>query len=130
MSAQALLEELAARGVTVRAVGQNLRLAPKAAVTPGITETVRAHKPELLALLRPSAPERSTLLAAVGDLAEVINTHLAGCGVCKMESYVTDTPAPPCPDGLELWGRYREARLAALANEPSAPTTLPEEVTP
>ena len=57
MTAQALLDELAAHGVAVRAVGQNLRLAPKAAVTPELTEIVRAHKPELLALLRsPSVP--------------------------------------------------------------------------
>jgi hypothetical protein len=128
MTVQTLLDELAARGVTVRVVGPNLRLAPKAAVTPEITETVRAHKPELLALLRPSPPERSALVAVVGDLAEAISTHLAACRVCRMEFYVTDNPAPLCKDGLELRRRYREARVVAVGTEPS--TSLPEEVAP
>jgi hypothetical protein len=128
MTAQTLLDELAACGVTVRAVGPNLRLGPKAAVTPEITETVRWHKPGLLALLRPFPPERLALLAVAGDLAEAINAHLAACRVCRMEFYVADAPAPLCPDGLELWGLYRMVRLAALGDELSASTALPKEV--
>ena len=130
MTAQALLDELAAHGVTVRAVGQNLRLAPKAAVTPELTEIVRAHKLELLAILRPFPPERFALLTAAGDLAEAINAHLTACRICGRESYVTDTPGPLCPDGLELWRRYREARRAALSTSPRHDRRSRRTITP
>ena len=127
MTAQALLDELAAHGVAVRAVGQNLRLAPKAVVTPELTEIVRAHKPELLAFLR---LRHFALLAAVGDLVEAINAHLTVCRICGMESYVTDNPGPLCQVGPEFWRRYREARRAALSGESSTMTVLSGEITP
>ena len=80
----------------------------------------RAHDTRGVPAVPPAVPQlehpleaRSTPLAALGDLAEAINAHLAGCRVCEMEFFVTDTPGPLCPDGLELWRRYRKARLVA-----------------
>ena len=54
MNASTILRELAARdiSVTVTADGQHLRYdAPEGAVTPDVLDQLRAHKPEIIALL-------------------------------------------------------------------------------
>jgi hypothetical protein len=51
MSAEELLAEVDALGVTVRLDGDILRLRPGSAVPPGLVEALRAHKPELLELV-------------------------------------------------------------------------------
>jgi len=58
------------------------------------------------------AKERTAI--RTGDLAKQIHAHLAACRVCRLEYYVTDSPAPLCRDGLGLRRQYREARRAAL----------------
>lgn len=47
-----ILSELAARGVTVRAVGDVLKLRPADALDSALLERVKAHKPEILTALR------------------------------------------------------------------------------
>lgn len=50
-AALALLQELAALGVTVRSRGPDLVLRPASALDPALRERLRAHKADLLALL-------------------------------------------------------------------------------
>ena len=54
MTPAALLDELTRRGVTITPNGDKLRLRPAAALPPDLVEQVRAHKPEILTLLRQS----------------------------------------------------------------------------
>lgn len=51
MTAQALLDELAARGIRVRVVGDRIRLAPPDAIDEPLLAEARRLKPELLRLL-------------------------------------------------------------------------------
>jgi hypothetical protein len=50
-AAVVLLAELAARGIELRAEGEQLQFRPVAAMTPELAERVRQHKSEVLALL-------------------------------------------------------------------------------
>lgn len=52
MTATALLEQVRLLGVEVFAVGDRLRLQPRSRLSPELIETLRTHKPELLAELR------------------------------------------------------------------------------
>jgi hypothetical protein len=64
VTAEALLSELRARGVTLEAHGDRLKIRPSTLVTPGEVERLRALKPEILALLvaqRAAPPSRLTL---------------------------------------------------------------------
>ncbi len=47
----ALLTDLARHGIELQAHGDRLRFWPRSAMTPGLAQRVKAHKPELLALL-------------------------------------------------------------------------------
>jgi hypothetical protein len=117
MTASALLDELARRGVRVRVVGDRLRLGPAKALGPELLAEARRLKPELVAALQrefPPAASPSELLRLAGNLAAEINAHLEGCRTCRMARFTTANPAPLCRTGLKLRGRYREARLAAL----------------
>ena len=53
MIAHDLLAELDQRGITIEAHGGRLRYSPRSAVTPDLADRMKAHKGELLALLRP-----------------------------------------------------------------------------
>lgn len=53
--AEALVAELRARGVELRAVGDRLRYKPASALTPADVEVLRKHKEAVIALLRRSA---------------------------------------------------------------------------
>jgi hypothetical protein len=52
MLAEALVAELHARGVELRAVGDRLRYKPVSALTPADVEVLRKHKAAVIALLR------------------------------------------------------------------------------
>jgi hypothetical protein len=54
MSAVHLLADVAQRGITLEARGDRLRYHPRSALTPDLAERLKAHKAELLALLRPT----------------------------------------------------------------------------
>jgi len=55
MTAAELLIDLARRGIRLEADGNQLRFSPRSAVTPDLADRLRAHKTELLAILRPEA---------------------------------------------------------------------------
>ncbi len=59
MSPHELLDHLSARGVEIRAVGQDLVLAPKNRVTTAFLEATARMKPELLELVREGAREKA-----------------------------------------------------------------------
>lgn len=54
--AAALLNELTDRGIELQAHGDRLRYRPRSAVTSELAEQLRAHKPELLVILREGGP--------------------------------------------------------------------------
>ena len=94
MTAPDFLANLRERGIRVRAVGDNLRLAPAAALTPEVLAEARRLKPALLRLLTPRR-EMSTPAACGwcgGALAPYL-FDLAGrpallCPGCKRWTYV------------------------------------------
>ncbi len=72
MSLEKLLEEAAARGVTLNAEGQRLKVdAPKGAVTPELRAALQAHKDDLLLLLaEPADPRTATMVAVLTEPGE------------------------------------------------------------
>jgi TubC N-terminal docking domain len=54
MSAAQLLADLAQRGIRLEGDGERLRYYPRSAVRPEVLERLKAHKGELLQLLRPT----------------------------------------------------------------------------
>ena len=55
MSAAQLMTDLAQFGIRIEAQGDRLRYSPRSAVTPDLARRMKAHKGELLAILRPEA---------------------------------------------------------------------------
>jgi hypothetical protein len=53
MNAGELFSKLARLGIRLKAEGDRLRFAPRSAVTPDLADRMKAHKAELLAMLRP-----------------------------------------------------------------------------
>jgi len=56
MNALELMTDLTARGIQLEAHSDRLRYSPRLALTPSLTERMKTHKPELLAIL--AAEER------------------------------------------------------------------------
>jgi hypothetical protein len=58
MSAAELITDLARLGIRLEARGDRLRYSPRSAVTPDLADRMKAHKGELLTILRrdPDAP--------------------------------------------------------------------------
>jgi hypothetical protein len=93
MTAPDFLAHLRERGIRVRAVAGNLRLAPTDALTPEVLAEVRRLKPELLRLLAAPAGRTTTAECAWcgGGLAPYL-CDLAGrpallCPACKRWTY-------------------------------------------
>ena len=55
MNAADLITDLARLGIRIEAHGDRLRYSPRSAVTPDLARRMKAHKGELLAILRPEA---------------------------------------------------------------------------
>ncbi len=86
MTAAALLEGLKARGATVAANGDRLKLAaPPGVLQPQVLAAIRDHKPELLALLQSGAPALVAFLAAVAAAA-----HPTVPGLVVMSKYLCE----------------------------------------
>jgi hypothetical protein len=64
MSAVELFANLNRLGIQLMADGERLRYAPRSALTPDLIDRMKAHKAELLALLRPAVDRSSALPAA------------------------------------------------------------------
>lgn len=88
MSVAQLMADLNHRGVRLEAHGDRLRFSPRSSVTPDLAERMKAHKGELLALLRPTPTGLGTCAACGGALWELptfdgyLNLECATCGRC------------------------------------------------
>ena len=123
MSAAQVMTDLARLGIRIEADGDRLRYSPRSKVTPDLLERMKAHKGELMAILRSEAPPEdsepkcswcgSTRLvdgrqgriwcddcervAWLALRSQIIRADFAPLELCN--------PPDPCPDcgGLELW---------------------------
>jgi hypothetical protein len=66
MSAPQLLTDLGRLGIQLKAEGERLRYAPRSALTADLIERMKAHKSDLLTLLRPAVNRPSALPAVAG----------------------------------------------------------------
>ena len=78
MTTTALLDDLAARGVTVTAHGDRLRCSPRSAMTPELLPTILAHKSELLAILSAKAEVAKVKMSTQVDKSKSSTPTLPG----------------------------------------------------
>jgi tubulysin polyketide synthase-like protein len=76
-----LLEELSRRGVAVRADGETIRLKPRVLLNEGLLSRVKAHKPEILAVLS-ALPARCSPTCYEIEPGEWIHHPWDGCKTC------------------------------------------------
>ena len=128
MTATQLMTDLARLGICIEAHGDRLRYSPRSAVTPDLTERMKANKTELLAILRNNAedPEMYVTYASAtrraardrvngGPLLPPDVTEALPAADSRWEdgpeaghtdeSIEVIEPPDPCPDcgTLELW---------------------------
>ena len=72
MSAARLMANLNRLGIRLEARGDRLRYSPRSAVTPDLADRMKAHKGELLAILRTGG--------APVSLAQIVNTSVPADG--------------------------------------------------
>jgi hypothetical protein len=80
MSAAHLLADVARLGVRLEAHGDRLRYHPRSAVTPDLAERMKAHKAELLVLLRPMPHAVPAPPAATIDAPAMPPQTVCRCG--------------------------------------------------
>src|SRR5262249_44641314 len=78
MSTTKLLVELAKLGIRLEVDGDRLRYHPRSAVTPALAERLKAHKNELLAILRPGARASSSGLHDATLIWQAVLAELEG----------------------------------------------------
>lgn len=99
-----LLTYLTRLGIEMVAHGDRLRYRPRSALTPDLAERLRAHKAEVLAILRPAeGPGGATAAQAVDHPERVVSRPEATPEVMRWEDCID--PPEPCPrcGGLILW---------------------------
>lgn len=101
---QAILADVWRRGLTLQANHGKLLFRPRPAMTPDLAERIKAHRPELLAILSDTTPTKRTPNA----------THEAGSGVSSVLSVSEPSKA--------LWS---EDELATLGRAGKTPADLP-----
>ena len=121
MTAITLIKDLARLGIQLKADGDRLRYAPRSAVTPALVEQIKAHKGELLEILRnPTACPEMTLrdtASASPAASEQLSGNPPTCDTGTEHdlgplgpdgwpvNYVDPAGLTTCPqcDTLELW---------------------------
>ena len=90
-SAQAILDDLARRGITVRLDGETLRLGPREALDDNLLSRIKEYKPELIRALAaiPPMPEGVHLIRWEPRPAPVILTRYAV--VTEVHRFITAT---------------------------------------
>ena len=91
-----LLEELKAIGVKVGLQGENLTIFPASKVPSALKEQLRAHKAEVLAVLRsPASPEKCRHCNGRGECS---------CPACNLRRTAASAPCLICqPDRRRFW---------------------------
>ena len=79
MSATELLSDLGLLGIRLEADGERLRYHPRSALTLDLVERLKAHKAELLTLLRPM-PDVALVRKASGDALAKPTKPVCRCG--------------------------------------------------
>jgi hypothetical protein len=114
MTATRLMAEINSLGIRLEAKGDRLRFSPRSAVTPDLAERMKAHKAELLVVLRTTRkPPQSNLgLRVEWEQYGVWIERLGDDGTVSLihPEYADDDlhgiePPAPCPrcGKLELW---------------------------
>ncbi len=96
MSAAELMANLSQLGIRLEAHGDRLRYSPRSAVTPELADRMKAHKRELLAILRPrsDAPppgvldtRRAADAQRAGAAGHAGDVHQVRCDRCGSTDY-------------------------------------------
>ncbi len=88
MSAAQLMNELAQRGIRIEASGDRLRYSPRSAVTPELADRMKAHKGELVTILRSMSVDIGECTACGDKLLELptfdgfLNLECPSCDRC------------------------------------------------
>ncbi len=88
VSVNQLISELAQRGIRIEANGDRLRYSPRSAVTLGLADRMKAHKSELLAMLRSRSTDLGSCTACGAKLLEIptfdgfLNLECPACDRC------------------------------------------------
>lgn len=88
VSVDELMNELARRGILIEASGDRLRYSPRSAVTLGLADRMKAHKSELLAMLRSRSIDLGACIACGEKLLEIptfdgfLNLECPACDRC------------------------------------------------
>ena len=98
MTATTWIKDLAQLGIQLKADGDRLRYAPRSAVTPALAEQIKAHKGELLEILRnprtcPEMTPRETATASPA-VSEQLGGHAPNCNAATEHDL-----GPSGPDG-------------------------------
>jgi len=109
-SVAGILADVARRGITLQAGAGKIRFRPRSAMTPGLAQRIKTHRPALLALLSDTTP----------PAAEPTGPHEAESKVASVVS-VSEPPESPTT-GRGLWS---EDELAMLALAGTTPADLP-----
>jgi hypothetical protein len=80
MNAAELLLDLGRLGIRLEADGERLRYFPRSALTPDLLDRLKAHKAELLAVLRPAHESAPALPAPTGDPPAKLTKAVCRCG--------------------------------------------------
>lgn len=107
-----VLQQAAERGLRLKAVGNDLHVKPARCCPPDFVPVLRAHKPDLLALLQlPFVPEYSNALGETIFFAEDEHTKAA-----LIEA------------GADPWSIYTRAELEVLIAHNRAEPFIPDEL--
>jgi hypothetical protein len=104
MNASAILDHLASRGVEVSVVGDKLRFRPASKMSPDLVETVRRHKPAIVARLRETETSGFGRLLNLAGSGQTILPEADDCDLIPIGS------AWSCPKcgSYEAWQDLRE----------------------
>ena len=100
MTATALLEQVHALGVDVCVVGDRLRLRPASRLSPELIATLRAHKAELLAALRPERQHEDNRVGA-WQPPGAITRRCPSCGSGLQPDDADGAMCSTCRSGIE-----------------------------
>ena len=109
MSATQLMTDLARLGIHIEAHGDRLRYSPRSAVTPDLADRMKAHKGDLLAILRCRNGPTTQPIAKVGRAWIKLRRSdggmdwvRSGTDVDHLEVIDLPDPCPQC-GMLEMW---------------------------